>query len=191
MLAVDRPLSISTTGIVIRKTYTATNLCRAHLHMYGVPRVAHAYPLPPSVFHDPLQRPVRPLLRLTQLAARRVAGAAQRPLYHHQPPLYDRPTVFVARTLWGTRRGTCRTYVLRPANQLRTLVRFTDQMTSAGMRNGRSHSRPQMCIDTSCDVAKLAVTLAQGRVLEPERRSNPFTRSIFSFSGYGRIRSVS
>ena len=36
-----------------------------------------------------------------------------------------------------------------------------------------------MRIDTSCDVAKLAVTLAQGRVLEPERRFNPFTRSSF------------
>ena len=36
-----------------------------------------------------------------------------------------------------------------------------------------------MRIDTSCDVAKLAVTLAQSRVLEPERGSNPFTRSIF------------
>ena len=36
-----------------------------------------------------------------------------------------------------------------------------------------------MRIDTSCDVAKLAVTLAQGRVLEPERGFNPFTRSIF------------
>ena len=57
------------------------------------------------------------------------------------------------------------------------LVRFTDQMTAAGMRNGRSHSRPQMCIDTSCDVAKLAEMLAQGRVLEPERGFNPFTRS--------------
>ena len=34
-----------------------------------------------------------------------------------------------------------------------------------------------MRIDTSCDVAKLAVTLAQGRVLEPERGFNPFTRS--------------
>ena len=66
---------------------------------------------------------------------------------------------------------------LRPANQLRRLVRFTDQMAAAGMRNVRSHSRSQMRIDTSCDVAKLAVTLAQGRVLEPERRSNPFTRS--------------
>ena len=36
-----------------------------------------------------------------------------------------------------------------------------------------------MCIDTSCDVAKLAEMLAQGRVLEPERGFNPFTRSIF------------
>ena len=36
-----------------------------------------------------------------------------------------------------------------------------------------------MRIDTSCDVAKLAVTLARGRVLEPERGFNPFTRSIF------------
>jgi hypothetical protein len=35
-----------------------------------------------------------------------------------------------------------------------------------------------MRIDTSCDVAKLAVKLAQGRVLEPERGFNPFTRSI-------------
>ena len=66
---------------------------------------------------------------------------------------------------------------LRPANQLRRLVRFTDQMAAAGMRNGRSHSRSQMRIDTSCNVAKLAVTLAQGRVLEPERKFNPFTRS--------------
>ena len=67
--------------------------------------------------------------------------------------------------------------LLRPANQLRRLVRFTDQMAATGMRNGRSHSRSQMRIDTSCDVAKLAVTLAQGRVLEPEREFNPFTRS--------------
>ena len=37
-----------------------------------------------------------------------------------------------------------------------------------------------MRIDTSCDVAKLAVTLAQGRVLEPERGFNPFTRSSLS-----------
>ena len=37
-----------------------------------------------------------------------------------------------------------------------------------------------MCIDTSCDVAKLVVTLAQGRVLEPERGFNPFTRSSLS-----------
>ena len=34
-----------------------------------------------------------------------------------------------------------------------------------------------MRIDTSCDVAKLAVTLAQGRVWEPERGANPFTYS--------------
>ena len=34
-----------------------------------------------------------------------------------------------------------------------------------------------MRIDTSTDVAKLAVTLAQGRVLEPERGFYPFTRS--------------
>ena len=49
----------------------------------------------------------------------------------------------------------------------RTLVRLTDQMAAAGMLNGRSHSRSQMRMDTSCDVAKLAVMLAQGRVLEP------------------------
>jgi hypothetical protein len=48
-------------------------------------------------------------------------------------------------------------------------------MAAAGMQNGRSHSRSQMRIDTSCDVAKLAVTLARRRVLEPERRFNPFT----------------
>ena len=34
-----------------------------------------------------------------------------------------------------------------------------------------------MHIDTSCDVAKLAITLAKGRVLEPERGANPFARS--------------
>ena len=34
-----------------------------------------------------------------------------------------------------------------------------------------------MGFDTSCDVAKLAVTLAQVRVLEPERGFNHFTRS--------------
>jgi hypothetical protein len=59
--------------------------------------------------------------------------------------------------------------LLRPANQLRRLARFTDQMAATRMRNGRSYSKSQMRIDTSCDVAKLAVTLAQGRVLEPER----------------------
>ena len=80
----------------------------------------------------------------------------------------------------GTCRAYCRAYVLRPANQLRRLVRFTDQMAATGMRNGRSYSRSQMRIDTSCDVAKLAVTLAQGRVLEPERKFNPFTRSSLS-----------
>ena len=37
-----------------------------------------------------------------------------------------------------------------------------------------------MRIDTSCNVAKLAGTLAQGRVLEPERKFNPFTRSSLS-----------
>ena len=37
-----------------------------------------------------------------------------------------------------------------------------------------------MRIDTSCDVAQLAVTLAQDRVLEPERGFNPFTRSSLS-----------
>ena len=37
-----------------------------------------------------------------------------------------------------------------------------------------------MRIDTSCDVARLAVTLALGRVLEPERGFNPFTRSSLS-----------
>ena len=75
---------------------------------------------------------------------------------------------------------TCRAYVLRPANQLRRLVRFTDQMAATGMRNDRSHSRSQMRIDTSCDVAKLAVKLAEGRVLEPERGFNPFIRSSLS-----------
>ena len=59
--------------------------------------------------------------------------------------------------------------LLRPANQLRRLARFTDQMAATRMRNGRSYSKSQIRIDTSCDVAKLAVTLAQGRVLEPER----------------------
>ena len=34
-----------------------------------------------------------------------------------------------------------------------------------------------MRIDTSCDVAKLAVALAQFRVLGPERGFNPLTRS--------------
>ena len=79
----------------------------------------------------------------------------------------------------ATRKGTCRAYVLRPANQLWTLVRFTDQMAAAGMQNGRSHSRPQMCIDTSCDVAKLAEMLAQGRVLEPERVRIPSPAPFF------------
>ena len=73
--------------------------------MYGVPRVAHAYPLPPSVFYDRLQRPVRPLPRLTQLAARRVAGVTPRCLYGQQSPLCDRPTVLVAQTRWGTPPG--------------------------------------------------------------------------------------
>ena len=41
-----------------------------------------------------------------------------------------------------------------------------------------------MRIDTSCDVAKLAVTLAQGRVLEPERVAKHFT--CFSLSGLER-----
>ena len=77
----------------------------------------------------------------------------------------------------ATLKGTCRVYVLRPANQLRMLVRFADQVAAAGIRNSRSHSRSQMRIDTSCDVAKLAEMLAQRRVLEPERGANPFTRS--------------
>ena len=38
----------------------------------------------------------------------------------------------------------------------------------------------------ACDVAKLAVTLSQGRVLEPERGFNPFTRSIFPYHDNGR-----
>jgi len=121
---------------------------------------------------------VRLAVSSDSVATRQVAGATQRPLYRRETPLCDRLTVFVARTRWGT----CRAYLLgvrlRPANQLRTLVRFTDQMAAAGMLNGRSHSRSQMRIDTPCDVAKLAVMLAQGRVLEPERGFNPFTRSI-------------
>jgi len=33
-----------------------------------------------------------------------------------------------------------------------------------------------MAIDASCEVAKLAVMIAQGRVLKPERGTDPFTR---------------
>jgi len=151
--------------------------------MYRHPRVAHAYPLPPLVLHHPLGRPVRLAVSSDSVATRQVAGATQRPLYRRETPLCDRPTGLSRKPAGAPRRGTCRVYcrgyVLRPANQLRTLVRFTDQKAAAGMRNGRSHSRSQMRIDTSRDVAKLAVTLAQGRVLAPERGFNPFTRSIF------------
>ena len=61
----------------------------------------------------------------------------------------------------------------------RTLVRLTNQMAAAGMLNGRSHSRSQMRMDTSCDVAKLAVMLAQGRVLEPEGAPIPSPAPVF------------
>ena len=114
---------------------------------------------------------------LDKVATQQAAGATPRRLDRRETPLWDGPAVLSRKPAGETRRGTCRAYVLQPANQLRTFVRFTDQMAAAGMRNGRSHSRSQMRIDTSCDVAKLAVTLAQGRVLEPERGFNPFTRS--------------
>ena len=141
------------------------------------PRVAHAHPLPPSVLHHPLGRPVRVTGWPDSVATRQVAGATQRLSDRRETPLWRGPTVLSRAPAGAPRRGTCRAYVLRPANQLRTLVRFTDQMADVGMRNGRSHSRSKMRIDTSCDVAKLAVTLAQGRVLELERGFNPFTRS--------------
>jgi hypothetical protein len=147
--------------------------------MYRHLRVAHAYP-PPTLSPDPLESPVRLTGSADSVATRQVAGATQRLSDRQQPPLRYRPTG-LSRVPAGAPRGvTCRGYVLRAANQLRRLVRFTDQMAAAGMRNGRSHSRSQMRIDTSCDVAKLAVTLAQGRVLEPERGFNPFTRSSLS-----------
>ena len=115
-----------------------------------------------------------------QRCARQFAGATQRPLDRWETPLWERPTVLSRSPAGAPRRVTCRAYVLRPVNQLRTLVRFTDQMAAAGMRNGRSHSRSQMRIDTYFDVASLAVTLAQGRVSGPERGANPFTRSSLS-----------
>ena len=105
-------------------------------------------------------------------AARPVAGATHQLSDRRETPLWRGPTGLLRKPA-GARPGV----LLRPANQLRRLVRFTDQMTATGMRNGRSNSRSQMRIDTSCDVAKLAVKLAQGRVLEPERGFNPFTRS--------------
>ena len=111
-----------------------------------------------------------------QRCARQFAGATQRPLDRWETPLWERPTVLSRSPAGAPRRVTCRAYVLRPVNQLRTLVRFTDQMAAAGMRNGRS----QMRIDTYFDVASLAVTLAQGRVSGPERGANPFTRSSLS-----------
>ena len=96
------------------------------------------------------------------------------------PDPLERPVRLTGSADSGGYPTGCQGCILRPANQLRRLVRFADQMAAAGMRNGRSHSRSQMRIDTSCDVAKLAVTLAQGRVLEPERGFNPFTRSSLS-----------
>ena len=122
-------------------------------------------------------RPSRTPREAPESATLRVARATRRLSDRRETPLWGGPTVSVAQPAEAPCRATCRAYDLRPANQLWTLVRFTDQMAAAGMRNVRSHSRSQMRIDTSCDVAKLAVTLAQGRVLEPERGFNPFTRS--------------
>ena len=133
------------------------------------PRVAHAYPPAKPVSCDPLGRPVRPTCSpgsggLPDRLPGRLHAAW---IARKRRPCVDRQAF--ARTRWGT----CRAYVLRPANQLRRLVRFTDQMAATGMRNGRSHSRSQMRIDTSCDVAKLAVTFAQGRVLSRRGDSIP------------------
>ena len=125
-------------------------------------------------------RPYRTPREAPDSGALGVAGATRRLSDCRDTPLWGGPTVSVAQPAGAPCRATCRAYRraydLRPANQLWTLVRFTDQMAAAGMRNGRS----QMRIDTSCNVAKLAVTLAQGRVLEPEKGSNPFTRSSLS-----------
>ena len=121
-------------------------------------------------------RPSRTPREAPESATLRVAGATRRLSDRRETPLWGGPTVSVAQPAEAPCRATCRAYDLRPANQLWTLVRFTDQMAAAGMRNGRS----QMRIDTSCNVAKLAGTLAQGRVLEPEGKFNPFTRSSLS-----------
>ena len=121
-------------------------------------------------------RPSRTPREAPESATLRVARATRRLSDRWETPLWGGPTVSVAQPAGAPCRATCRAYDLRPANQLWTLLRFTDQMAAAGMRNGRS----QMRIDTSCNVAKLAGTLAQGRVLEPERKFNPFTRSSLS-----------
>ena len=121
-------------------------------------------------------RPSRTPREAPESATLRVARATRRLSDRWETPLWGGPTVSVAQPAGAPCRATCRAYDLRPANQLWTLVRFTDQMAAAGMQNGRS----QMRIDTSCNVAKLAGTLAQGRVLEPERKFNPFTRSSLS-----------
>ena len=135
--------------------------------------LARCQPIFPRHSRTPREAPESAILR--------VARATRRLSDRWETPLWGGPTVSVAQPAGAPCRATCRAYRraydLRPANQLWTLVRFTDQMAAAGMGNGRSHSRSQMRIDTSCDVAKLAVTLAQGRVLEPERGFNPFTRS--------------
>ena len=130
--------------------------------------LARCQPMFPRHSRTPREAPESAILR--------VARATMRLSDRWETPFWGGPTVSVAQPAGAPCRATCRAYDLRPANQLWTLVRFTDQMAAAGMRNGRS----QMRIDTSCNVAKLAGTLAQGRVLEPERKFNPFTRSSLS-----------
>ena len=73
--------------------------------MYWHPPGGPNDPSPTSVFHDPLERPVRLIGWPDSGGARRVAGTTPRRLDRWETPLCDRPTVSVARTRWGTPPG--------------------------------------------------------------------------------------
>jgi hypothetical protein len=81
------------------------NPCFTRMQVSTLPGVALATRSQAPFPITPYNAPRDSLAGLTQVAARLVAGAAPRCLYHQQPPLNDRLTVSVARTRWGNSQG--------------------------------------------------------------------------------------
>ena len=105
------------------------------------PRGAHAYPLPPSVFQDSLERPVRLVGSPDSAPTGQVAGSAPRRLDSPETPLCDRPTV-LSRKPAGAPPGA---HVGRMFYDPRTSCGDTNGSTLQVAKQVRRIQNPQSC----------------------------------------------